>query len=69
MHVPLQLKTIWISRNVLATKPILREVIQMVSASTLCKKILDVKDMVVEDVDFFEDATGVNHLRIMARPY
>ena len=69
MLVPLQLKTIWISRNVLATKQILREVIQMVSTNTLCKKILNVKDMIVEDVDIFEDAKGVTNLRIMARPY
>ena len=40
----------------------------MASANTLCKKILNVKSMVVNDVDFFMDAKGVNHLLMHARP-
>ena len=40
----------------------------MASADTLCKKILNVKNTVVESHEFYLDADGVNHLRIKARP-
>ncbi len=40
----------------------------MASADTLCKKLLNVKNTVVESHDFFMDADGVAHLRIKARP-
>jgi len=40
----------------------------MASANTLCKKLLHVKNTVVESHDFFTDADGVQHLRIVARP-
>ena len=40
----------------------------MVSANTLCKKLLNVKSAVVEGCDFFTDQNGVNHIRIHARP-
>ena len=40
----------------------------MASADTLCKKILNVKNTVVESHDFYNDADGVTHLRIKARP-
>ena len=40
----------------------------MVSANTLCKKLLNVKNAVVEGSDFFTDHNGVNHIRIHARP-
>ena len=39
----------------------------MASADTLCKKILNVKNTVVESHEFYIDADGVNHLRIKAR--
>ena len=39
----------------------------MVSANTLCKKLLNVKDAVIEDAKFYTDQEGVNHLRIHAR--
>lgn len=40
----------------------------MASANTLCKKLLNVKNAVVESHDFYTDRTGVQHLRIKARP-
>ena len=40
----------------------------MVSANTLCKKLLNVKHAVVEDAKFYTDDDGVNHIRIHARP-
>ena len=40
----------------------------MISTSTLCKSILNVKDIVVENTELFVDAQGVKHLRIYARP-
>lgn len=40
----------------------------MASADTLCKKLLNVKNTVVESHDFYSDADGVTHLRIHARP-
>lgn len=40
----------------------------MVSANTLCKKLLNVKNAVVEDAEFYSDDDGVNHIRIHARP-
>ena len=40
----------------------------MVSANTLCKKLLNVKTAVVEGCDFYSDQDGVNHIRIHARP-
>lgn len=40
----------------------------MVSANTLCKKMLNVKTAVVEGADFYTDQDGVNHIRIHARP-
>lgn len=40
----------------------------MVSANTLCKKLLNVKSAVIEGCDFYSDQDGVNHIRIHARP-
>ena len=40
----------------------------MVSTNTLCKKLLNVKNAVVEDAEFYSDDDGVNHIRIHARP-
>lgn len=40
----------------------------MASVDTLCKKLLNVKHMVVESHTFEEDRNGVLHLRIKARP-
>lgn len=40
----------------------------MASANTLCKKLLNVKTAVVIGHEFYQDADGVNHLRIKARP-
>lgn len=40
----------------------------MASANTLCKKLLNVKNIVVESHDFYSDKDGVVHLRIKARP-
>ena len=40
----------------------------MVSANTLCKKLLNVKTAVVEGADFYTDQEGVQHIRIKARP-
>lgn len=41
----------------------------MVSANTLCKKLLNVKRVVVEDAAFYSDRDGVTHVRIKARPF
>jgi transposase len=40
----------------------------MVSTNTLCKKLFNVKNAVVEDAEFYSDDDGVNHIRIHARP-
>ena len=40
----------------------------MVSANTLCKKLLNVKGSVIENSEFYTDPDGVNHIRIHARP-
>ena len=40
----------------------------MVSANTLCKNLLTVKNAVIEDAKFYTDDDGVNHIRIHARP-
>lgn len=40
----------------------------MVSANTLCKKLLNVKNAVVDGCTFYSDQDGVNHIRIHARP-
>ena len=40
----------------------------MVSANTLCKKLLNIKNVVVEGTDFYPVQEGVNHIRIHARP-
>lgn len=38
------------------------------TADTLCKKLLRVKEAVVESQNFYSDTDGVKHLRIKARP-
>ena len=40
----------------------------MVSANTLCKKLLNVKTAVITGSDFYTDKDGVSHIRIHARP-
>lgn len=40
----------------------------MVSANTLCKKILNVKNAVIEGAYFYTDEGRVNHIQIQARP-
>ena len=40
----------------------------MVSANTLLKRVLNVKDTVVKSADFFTDADGVANLKIHIRP-
>lgn len=40
----------------------------MVSANTLCKKLLNVKNAVIENVDCYSDQDGVKHVLIHARP-
>ena len=40
----------------------------MVSANTLSKKLLNVKNAVIENVFFFKDSDDVNHIKIYARP-
>lgn len=40
----------------------------MASANTLLRKTLNVNGMVIEDYRFYDDAHGVKHLRITARP-
>ena len=37
----------------------------MASADTLCKKLLNVKNVVVESHNFYNDSNGVTHLRSM----
>ena len=39
----------------------------MVSANTLCKKLLNVKNAVIEKSEFYTDTDGVNHICIFAR--
>ena len=41
----------------------------MVSTSTLCKNLLNVKDIVIKDVNFQTDERGVQRLLIKARPH
>lgn len=40
----------------------------MVSANTLCKKLLNVKNAVIENADCYSDQDGVKHVLIHARP-
>ena len=40
----------------------------MVSANTLCKKLLNVKDCVIESVKIVADADSIDRIRIAARP-
>ncbi len=40
----------------------------MVSANTLCKKLINVNGVVVNHFDFMTDANGVKRIRINARP-
>ena len=40
----------------------------MASADTLCRKLLRVKNCVVESCDIYNDKDGVAHLRMKARP-
>lgn len=40
----------------------------MVSANTLCKNVLNVKDTVIENFNLYSDEDGVKHIRIKARP-
>lgn len=40
----------------------------MVSANTLCKKLLNVKNVVIENADCYSDQDGVKHVLIHARP-
>jgi transposase len=40
----------------------------MASANTLCKKLLNVKWIVVEGYDFYENLDGIPHLDIQVRP-
>lgn len=40
----------------------------MASTNTLCKKLLNVKGVIVTGHDFHSDRSGVKHLRIYARP-
>ena len=40
----------------------------MVSTDTLCKKLLNVKDCVIENVNFFKGTDSTDHIRIAARP-
>ena len=41
----------------------------MASANTLCQKLLNVKNTVIESHYFYTDTNDVNRLRIRARPY
>ena len=38
----------------------------MVSANTLLKRVLNVKDTIVKSADFFTDADGVANLKVSA---
>ena len=40
----------------------------MVSVNTLCKNVLNVKNTVIDNCDFYSDEDGVKHIRIKARP-
>jgi transposase len=40
----------------------------MATTNTLCKKLLNVKGVVIQNHDFYTDGEGVHHLRIYARP-
>ena len=40
----------------------------MVSANTLCKNVLNVKNTVIENFNLYSDEDGVKHIRIKARP-
>lgn len=40
----------------------------MASTNTLCKKLLNVKGIIVESCNFYNDCDGVTHIRIKARP-
>ena len=57
-----------VSFNVLATKQIEKRITQMVSANTLCKNVLNVKNTVIENFNLYSDEDGVKHIRIKARP-
>ena len=39
----------------------------MVSANTLCKNVLNVKNIVIENFNLYSDEDGVKHIRIKAR--
>ena len=41
----------------------------MASDNSLCKKLLNVKDAVVENYCSYYDSDGVQHIRILVRPY
>lgn len=57
-----------VSFNVLATKQIEKRMTQMVSANTLCKNVLNVKNTVIKNCNLYSDKNGVKHIRIQARP-
>ncbi len=40
----------------------------MVSANTLCKNVLNVKNTVIKNCNLYSDKNGVKHIRIQARP-
>ena len=40
----------------------------MVSANTLCKNVLNVKNTVIENFNLYSDEDGMKHIRIKARP-
>lgn len=40
----------------------------MASVNTLCKNVLDVKNTVIENCNFYSDEDGIKHIRIKARP-
>ena len=40
----------------------------MVSANTLCKSVLNVKNTVIENFNLYSDEDGVKHIRIKDRP-
>ena len=41
----------------------------MVSTSTLCKNLLNVKNIIIEDVKLWSDKDAVRHLTIKAKPH
>ena len=41
----------------------------MVSTSTLCKNLLNVKNIMIEDVKLWTDKDAVRHLTINVKPY